>query len=259
MKQRSRRLRLIPDLPFASHSQPHTVNGVELADHHRDVQGGAIRAAVFGVSDGLVTNVSLILGIAGAAADPGIVRLAGLAGLVAGAFSMAAGEYVSMAAQKELLERELDVERRSLRANPRAERRELADIYRARGIHTDVADRISDAIMQEPEIALQTHAREELGVNPDALGSPVGAALSSFMAFVIGALIPLAPWFFISGDGAVAVSVGLSAVAALVIGAVIGASTGKRPIASALRQLAVGAAAGAVTYGVGAVLGVQVS
>lgn len=226
---------------------------------HRNVQGGAIRAAIFGVSDGLVTNVSLILGMAGAAADPGVVRLAGLAGLAAGAFSMAAGEYVSMAAQKELLERELDVERRSLAADPSFERRELAAIYEKRGVSSDTADELSAEMMRDPELALETHAREELGVNPRQLGSPIAAAVSSFFAFALGAVIPLVPWFFVRGTSAIVISVFLGALAALAIGAAIGVSTGRGPLRSALRQLLLGAAAGGVTYGIGAVLGVRVT
>jgi VIT1/CCC1 family predicted Fe2+/Mn2+ transporter len=223
------------------------------------VQGGAIRAAIFGVSDGLVTNVSLILGVAGADADPGVVRLAGLAGLVAGAVSMAAGEYVSMSAQKELLERELDVERRSLEEDPHAERRELAAVYRSRGLDHEVAEQVSAELMEEPEVALEVHAREELGVNPNSLGSPYAAAVSSLLAFMVGAIVPLLPWFVTEDAPAVASSIGLGAVAALLIGAAIGVSTGRGPWLSALRQLGVGALAGATTYGIGHFLGVQVS
>jgi VIT1/CCC1 family predicted Fe2+/Mn2+ transporter len=223
------------------------------------VQGGTIRAAIFGISDGLVTNVSLILGVAGAAADPGVVRLAGLAGLAAGAFSMAAGEYVSMTAQKELLERELEVERRSLAARPAFERRELASIYEERGVAPDMAAELSAEMMREPELALETHAREELGVNPRELGSPIAAAVSSFFAFALGAVIPLVPWFFVRGTTAIVISVFLGALTALAIGAAIGVSTGRGPLRSAVRQLLLGAAAGGVTYGIGAVLGVRVS
>jgi VIT1/CCC1 family predicted Fe2+/Mn2+ transporter len=226
---------------------------------HRNVQGGAIRAAVFGVSDGLVTNVSLILGVAGADAEAGVVRLAGLAGLVAGAFSMAAGEYVSMSAQTELLERELDVERRSLQANPAGEQRELARIYRARGVASETADELSREMMKYPQLALETNAREELGVNPRSLGSPVAAAVSSFIAFAIGAVLPLIPWFFTSGTTAVGLSVLLGAIAALIVGALIGVLSGRGPWVSAIRQLAIGALAGGVTYGIGALLGVQVA
>jgi VIT1/CCC1 family predicted Fe2+/Mn2+ transporter len=228
-------------------------------EHHRDVQGGAIRAAIFGASDGLVTNVSLILGIAGADAEPDIVRLAGFAGLVAGAVSMAAGEYVSMAAQRELLERELEVERRALAADPVAEREELAARYRSRGVPENTANEVASELMQEPDVALEVHAREELGVDPESLGSPYGAAASSLLAFAVGGLIPLLPWFFARGTEAVVASVVLAGLAALGIGAAIGVSTGRGIVRSALRQLLVGAIAGAATYAIGAVLGVQVS
>ncbi|MDP1807673.1 MAG: VIT1/CCC1 transporter family protein, partial [Acidimicrobiales bacterium] len=159
--------------------------------HHRDVQGGTARAAVFGVSDGLVSNVAIVLGFAGANTGPGLVRLAGLAGLIGGAVSMAAGEYVSMTAQAELLKRELDMERLELRRRPEAERRELAQIYRSRGVDEVTADQLATALSRDPELALQTHAREELGIDPDSLGQPVRAALSSFVTFSIGATIPL--------------------------------------------------------------------
>jgi len=139
---------------------------------HRDVQSGGARAAVFGMSDGLVTNVSLILGVAAANPGAGIVRLTGFAGLIAGAFSMASGEYVSMQAQRELLQRELDIERRALRREPKRERDELLAIYTKRGIDVGVASELVDQVMQDPELALETHAREELGINPDELGRP---------------------------------------------------------------------------------------
>src|SRR5438309_11106822 len=132
--------------------------------HHRDVQGGAARAAVFGISDGLLTNVSLILGVAGAGPAAGVVRLAGLAGLVAGAFSMAAGEYVSMSAQSELLQRELEVERREIERHPDVETRELAAVFQRRGVAAADAMRLAEAVMKDPEVALEVHAREELGV-----------------------------------------------------------------------------------------------
>src|SRR4051812_7028296 len=166
--------------------------------HHRDIDRGTARAAVFGVSDGLVSNVSLILGVAGANPAAGIVRLAGLAGLIAGAVSMAAGEYVSMRAQTELLERELDMERIELRRNPAVETVELSQIYASRGIDPDRARELAEDIMSDPDRALEAHAREELGINPQSLGAPVGAAVSSFLAFAAGALLPLLPWFFAS-------------------------------------------------------------
>jgi vacuolar iron transporter family protein len=219
--------------------------------HHRNIQGGAARAAVFGISDGLVSNVSLILGVAGANPAPGVVRLAGLAGLVGGAFSMAAGEYVSMKAQSELLERELELERIEIDRRPESERRELAAIYRERGVAAEVADELATQMMRDPDLALETHAREELGIDPNELGSPVQAAVSSFLAFAFGAVIPLFPWFVSKGTGATVASVVLGAVAAVAIGVALAAFTGRSAPRSALRQLAIAAAAAAVTFGVG--------
>lgn len=224
--------------------------------HHRNVQGGAARAAVFGISDGLVSNVSLILGVVGADPAPGVVRLAGLAGLVGGAFSMAAGEYVSMKAQAELLERELELERIEISRRPESERRELAAIYRERGVAADVADELATHMMRDPELALETHAREELGIDPNELGSPVQAALSSFLAFAFGALFPLFPWFVSEGTGAAVASVVVGAVAAVAIGVALAAFTGRSPARSASRQLVIAAAAAAVTFGIGNLVGV---
>ena len=195
--------------------------------HHRNVQSGGARAAVFGISDGLVTNVSLILGVAGANPAPGIVRLTGLAGLVAGAFSMAAGELVSMKAQSELLQRELDLEASALARAPDVERRELAAIYESRGLEPDLAKELASHMMRDPDVALETHAREELGINPRSLGAPWRAAVSSFMMFALGAFLPLIPWLFTSGNGAVAASVVIGGVAALVVGGLLGAFAGR--------------------------------
>lgn len=227
--------------------------------HHRDVQGGAARAAVFGVSDGLVSNVSLILGVAGANPAPGVVRLAGLAGLIAGAVSMAAGEYVSMTAQKELVERELEIERRELQRNPHVETAELSQIYAARGVRPDRARAMAEDIMRDPDAALEAHAREELGVDPNALGSPVQAAGSSLVSFAVGALLPLLPWFFGTGDAAVAASVVVGALAAVAIGLALARFTGRSPARSAARQLGIAAVAAGVTWAVGSIVGVGVS
>jgi VIT1/CCC1 family predicted Fe2+/Mn2+ transporter len=235
------------------------VAGVILEHHHRDIQGGAARAAVFGISDGLTTNVSLILGIAGASPTSGFVRLAGLAGLVAGSFSMAAGEYLSMKAQTELFEAELDLERREISRRPESERRELAAIYRSRGVDQQTADKLATEMHRDPDLALETHAREELGINPDSLGSPITAAVSSFLSFAVGALVPLIPWFFGRGDGAVLVSVVLGAVAAVVVGAALSRFTRRSALFSAARQLAVVAAAAGITYGIGRALGTSVT
>lgn len=231
--------------PYASHEE----------GHHRNVQSGGARAAVFGISDGLVTNVSLILGVAGAHPAGGIVRLTGLAGLVAGAFSMAAGEYISMQAQRELLERELEVERQALRRSPVAERHELVAIYQRRGLDRGLAEELAERMMRDPDTALETHAREELGIDPHSLGSPALAAVSSFASFALGALLPLIPWLVGRGDGAIVASVIVGALAALTVGTVLGALTGRSIVKSALRQVLVAAVAASVTYGIGHAVG----
>lgn len=223
--------------------------------HHRDIRGGGARAAVFGLSDGLVTNVSLVLGIAGASPGGTVVRLAGVAGLVAGSFSMAAGEFISMSAQRELLERELNVERQALDRSPVGEANELRGMYEQRGIDPAVARDMADQVMRDPELALETHAREELGINPQHLGSPVQAAVSSFVTFAVGAFIPLVPWLITKGTAAVIASVVLSAVAAVTIGVVLAAFTERPAFRSALRQLVITAAAAAVTFGIGRAVG----
>ncbi len=224
-------------------------------DHHRDVTGGWMRAAVFGISDGLVSNVSLILGFAGAQASPDNVRLAGIAGLVAGAVSMAAGEYVSVRAQAELLQRELDMESRELRRNPEREIEELTAIYLARGIDPDVASAMARGAMATPELALETHAREELGINPGSLGSPHLAALASFFAFALGALIPLLPWYLTSGDAAIWGSVVLGSIGALSVGWMLARFTGRPKMFSALRQFGIAAFAASITTLVGHFVG----
>ncbi len=215
------------------------------------------RAAVFGASDGLVSNVSLILGVAGASPGAGVVRLAGIAGLIAGAVSMAAGEYGSMKAQQELLERELDLERRELERNPHVETVELTQIYQSRGIDPEVAHQMAKGVMDDPELALQVHAREELGIDPDALGSPIGAALSSFGAFSVGALLPLVPWFMTSGTAAVVASIVLGVLGAAGLGVALAWFTLGSPWRLALRYVAIAVLAGAVTYGLGSAIGVS--
>jgi VIT1/CCC1 family predicted Fe2+/Mn2+ transporter len=226
--------------------------------HHRNVQGGAARAAVFGVSDGLVTNVSLILGVVGAQPGAGYVRLAGWAGLLAGAFSMAAGEYVSMSAQRELLARELDVERKALSLEPEAELDELAKVYERRGLTSEAARSLAEMMMRTPELALEAHAREEIGIDPSALGSPYPPAIWSFASFAVGALIPLVPWFFWRGVPAVVASVSAATVAAVVIGLLLAQATGRSRVRSAVRQLFVSLAAAGITYLVGRLIGVSV-
>lgn len=227
-----------------------------LESHHRNVQGGSARAAVFGLSDGLVSNVGLVLGTAAAGAAPSVVRLAGFVGLFAGAFSMAAGEYVSMKAQEELLERELDMERREIAHRPERERLELAAIFRSRGMHPETADILSKEMHRDPQLALETHAREELGINPHDLGSPVRAAVWSFLSFLLGGLVPLLPWFFGGGTAAVFASLALGAAGAVAVGVAV-ARLSNRPWGKpALRQLGVAFVAVLVGYALGSLAGV---
>ena len=215
------------------------------------------RAAVFGASDGLVSNVSLILGVAGADPGAGVVRLAGLAGLIAGAVSMAAGEYGSMKAQQELLERELAIERRELARNPHVETVELSQLYQSRGVEPDLARQMAQGVMTDPETALRAHAREELGIDPDALGSPIRAAASSFASFSLGALLPLLPWFVTSGTAAVIASVVLGIVGAASLGVALATFTLGSRVRLALRYTAIAIGAGAVTFGIGSLVGVS--
>jgi VIT1/CCC1 family predicted Fe2+/Mn2+ transporter len=225
--------------------------------HHRDIRGGTARAAVFGVSDGLVSNVSLILGVgAGAHYLQGTVRLAGLAGLISGAVSMAIGEYISMKAQTELFERELELERREIHRRPENERRELAHIYRSRGVEPGTADELASQMMRDPDLALETHAREELGIDPKALGSPVGAAVSSFISFAIGALLPLLPWFVGGGRSYAMATIVLGAIGAVTVGAALARFTGRSVVRSALRQLLFTALGATVVWGIGSAVGV---
>jgi VIT1/CCC1 family predicted Fe2+/Mn2+ transporter len=226
--------------------------------HHRDISGGAARAAVFGISDGLVSNVGLILGVAGADPAASVVRLAGLAGLIAGAVSMAAGEFNSMKVQAELLEWELDRERRSLERFPHAETVELTQIYQSKGVEADQARALAEAMMRDPDRALEAHALEELGVSPQSLGSPYAAALASLGAFSIGAVVPLLPWFVAGHTGAVVASLVLAVIAAVVVGASTGRFTGRSRWRTALRQVLFTIVPAAITYAIGYAVGVNV-
>jgi VIT1/CCC1 family predicted Fe2+/Mn2+ transporter len=227
------------------------------SEKHRNVAGSWYRASVFGMSDGLVTNASLILGFAGANPGHDIVRLAGLAGLVAGGFSMASGEYISVRAQKELLEYEIDVERRSLRDSPEQEQEELRQLFVDRGIDGELAQRLSVDLMRDPDLALRTHAREELGVDPSTTGSPWGAAISSLFSFALGAFIPLVPWIATSSGDPIVWSIVLAVLAAAAVGGVIGWFTRNGIVKWAMRQVFVGALAAAVTFGIGRLVGVH--
>ncbi|MCH2621819.1 MAG: VIT1/CCC1 transporter family protein [Acidimicrobiales bacterium] len=233
--------------------------GTGMVHRHRDVQGGVARAAVFGISDGLVSNVALILGIAGASTDPTFVRVAGVSGLLAGAISMAAGEYVSLRAQAELVERELEIERRSIAENPEAETAELAAIYRERGLDPDHAEQVAEGLMADPEVALDVHAREELGVNPTQLGNPMVASASSFGSFALGAFVPLVPWLGGGGNNAVWASVILGLSVAALVGAVLARLTERSVVRTVARQLLVVGGACGATYLIGTALGTSVA
>jgi VIT1/CCC1 family predicted Fe2+/Mn2+ transporter/rubrerythrin len=229
---------------------------------HRAGRSGTLRAVIFGVSDGLVSNLALVMGVAGAGASTGegrFILLAGIAGLLAGAFSMAAGEYISMQSQRELFERQIELERAELEAMPEEEGAELAALYRAKGFTEAEAKTISARMLADPEHALDTLVREELGLDPDQLGSPWGAAGGSFVAFAIGALVPVVPYALTNGAPAFVAAIGLSLVALFAVGAGVSLLTGRSLLFSGARQVAIGGVAAAVTYVVGTAIGVAVA
>ena len=236
------------------HAMPTSVE--EVGRRHRGLGGGTLRAAVFGVNDGLVSNTCLVMGVAGAAAAPDVILLTGVAGLLAGAFSMAAGEFISMLSQREMFEHQIAQEKDELERYPAEEAEELALIYAARGIPLKQARAISKRLIANPEKALDTLAREELGLNPDDLGSPIGAALSSFVAFAIGATLPLIPYLFGLSANGILIASSISGVALLVIGAVLSLFSGKSALWGGLRMLLIGAIAAAATYGIGSLFNV---
>jgi VIT1/CCC1 family predicted Fe2+/Mn2+ transporter len=241
------------------HPMPHSVD--EIGRRHRGgIAGGNLRATVFGASDGLVSNACLILGVAGASGGQGhTVLVSGVAGLLAGAFSMAAGEYVSVRSQREMFEYQIGAERDELAKYPHEEAAELSLIYQARGLGKEDADRMSSRIVANPTYALDALAREELGLDPDALGSPVGAAVFSFAAFAGGAAVPLVPFFVAGGGTALAVAITLAGIALFGVGCATSLFSGRGALRGGLRSLLIGAAAGAVTYGIGRLLGAAVA
>jgi VIT1/CCC1 family predicted Fe2+/Mn2+ transporter len=224
---------------------------------HRSGRSGTLRAIIFGVSDGLVSNLSLVMGVAGAASgNPSFILLAGVAGLLAGAFSMAAGEYISMQSQRELFERQIALERAEMEAMPEEEEAELAASYRAKGFAPDEAARIAHRIFQDPDSALDMLVREELGLDPDELGSPWGAAAGSFVAFAVGAVVPVVPYALGGGTAVLLSSLGLSLAALFGVGAAVSLLTGRGLVFSGVRQLGIGLAAALVTYVIGSLIGV---
>jgi vacuolar iron transporter family protein len=227
----------------------------EVGGRHKSLGGGTLRAGVFGVNDGLVSNTCLVMGVAGAAVEPGIILITGVAGLLAGAFSMAAGEFISMLSQKEMFEHQIAQEKDELERYPAEEAEELALIYAARGIPLEEARAITAKLIKNPEQALDTLAREELGLNPDDLGSPIGAAVSSFLAFCIGASLPLIPFLFGLSHG-VTIAAALSGAALFVVGAVLSLFSGKSALIGGARMLLIGSAAAAATYFIGSLFNV---
>jgi len=234
----------------------HAVRQAALADgwshRHRDVSGGRLRPTVFGAVDGLVTNASLIAGLGGAAAAAHTVILTGVAALVAGAFSMGTGEYLSVTNQNELVHAEVATERTMHARFPAAEQAELADTFAGYGADPETATRMAEAVSRDPDTALRVHTREELGIDPFELPSAVVAGVSSLIAFSAGALIPLLP--YLAGLSVLSASLGLAAVALLAGGMVVGRLTGRPLLRSGLRQLALGGVAVAVTFTVGSLI-----
>ena len=226
---------------------------------HRSDRSGALRAGVFGVSDGLVSNTALVMGFAGSGTSRTVTLLAGIAGLLAGSFSMAAGEYISMSSQREMYEREISLEQAELEEKPEEEHAELVLIYRAKGLSKPEAEQLADRIMADRSVALDTLAREELGLDPDELGSPWGAAFSSLFAFAIGAFVVIIPYLAGSGKAALLTAIVLAVAALFGVGASIGALNGRGVLRSGLRQVIAGVIAAAVTFGVGHLIAAHVS
>jgi len=240
------------------HPMPTAVE--QVGGRHRGVgSGGNLRAAVFGVNDGLVSNTALIMGVAGATADTAFILTSGVAGLLAGALSMAAGEYISMRSQREMFEYQIGLEREELAEYPAEETEELALIYHARGVPLARARELAAALMQNPEHALDTLAREELGLNPDDLGSPWGAAASSFAAFTAGAVLPLLPFLLPLGTSPLPTAASLAVLGLFAVGATLSLFTGRGALRSGLRMVLIGGGAGGVTYLIGMLLGVSLA
>ena len=244
-----------PDLP-----PPRPATLEEMQERRRGAgTGGNLRAAVFGANDGLVSNASLMLGVAGASDASAAILLAGAAGLLAGAFSMAAGEYVSVTSQRETFEHEIDRQRSELLSYPAETAQELARLYEGLGVDPDDAAALAARRLVDKERALDLLARGKLGLNPDELGSPWGAAISSFFSFAVGAFVPVAPFLFATGNTALMASIALAACALFAVGATISLFTGRSAVRDGLRMLCIGGGAGAATYAIGRLLGVSLS
>lgn len=226
---------------------------------HRALAGGTARAGVFGFSDGLVSNVSLIIGFAAGGVDSSVVRLAGIAAAVAGAASMAAGEWVSISAQNELIKREMALELRELKLHPEAETSELAAMYRQHGMSREQASASAKEVMRDPERAVIVHAREEFGVDADNLPNPIQVGFISMVTFLAGAMLPVLPWIFGGGNGAKYASVAVAVIAAALAGGAIGQQAERSVIKSAARQVGIMMLAVGVTYVIGSLVGVTIN
>jgi len=228
----------------------------KIGQRHRG-GAGSLRAAVFGVNDGLISNTSLVMGVSGAALAPDAVVLTGVAGLLAGAFSMVAGDYVSVRSQREMYEHQISQEREELELYPDEEAEELALIYHARGMPLDDARSVAADLVKDPKAMLEMLTREELGLDPDNLGSPIGAAVSSFLAFTGGAIIPLVPFALGAGAKAIPIAAGLAGISLFVIGAMLSLFSGKNAAVGGARMALIGALAGGATYFIGSLFGVS--
>lgn len=226
---------------------------------HKGGRSGSVRAAVFGMNDGIVSNLSLVLGVAGAGVEPRTILITGVAGLLAGAFSMAAGEYISVASQRDLLARQIELERRELAEAPQEEAAELALIYQRKGLSPEQAVATAKELLKNPEAALDTLVREELGLDPSDLGSPISAALSSFITFAFGAVMPILPFIFLRGVSAVGAASGLALAVLLSVGGLLGYLSGSGALRSALRMAGLASIAAGVTYAIGLLFGATVS
>jgi VIT1/CCC1 family predicted Fe2+/Mn2+ transporter len=249
-------MRTLRAMQYHGQNRPETI--LDLEGWHRTTYGGTLRAAVFGANDGLLSNFSLVMGIAGANAPPRFVLLAGVAGLLAGASSMAAGEFVSVQSQRELYEQQIAIEREELEMSPEEEKEELSLIYQAKGIPPNQAEELAEKILSNPETAIETLAREELGLDPAGLGSPWVAAASSFIAFALGAAVPVIPYLITTGSSASIASALICGISLFVIGGLISIFTGRNFFFSGFRMLGIGAMAAGATFLIGKLLGVTV-
>lgn len=240
--------------------EPSAPTAAAVPDHHHDhidVTAGGLRAAIFGAMDGLISNAGLVAGVSGGGGSDTAVRLAGLLGVLAGALSMAGGEWISITSQNEVTHRELSLERLELARNPESELRELAETWIGRGLSADLAFRVAEEVSRNPDEALRIHAETELGIDPGRLPSPTRAAVSSFGAFAVGAFIPVAP-FLVGGQWSLLVALCLVVLALFALGVGVARLSRRRPWFGGLRQLVIGAVLVGAAYGLGAAFGTAV-